>query len=378
MLRHKPLLSPLTKSLWDYKVPTNLNNWWYFGSLLGFMLVNQIVSGTMLAMHYVAHVDYAFDSVVHINRDVYMGSLVRGFHINGASLFFLFMYIHMGRSIYYGCYRQAGVWYSGMVLMLLLMATSFLGYVLPWGQMSYWASVVITSLLSTVPLFGQALVEWIWGGFSVGQGTLTRFYALHFILPFVMCIVTLIHLAILHKTGSSNPLGVADLSGVGERSFHPMFSTKDMFFMLIAFYFLLKMSVYYTWVFVPAENWIKCNPMVTPKHISPEWYFLWLYAILRCAPTKEGGVLLMILALVFLAILPMAPKMRWQGGAQYSPLAKLLFISWVLNFMYLTWIGGKPAEWPYNESAVRSVVGYFLFFPTFIWAIYRKGKKFSS
>nr|AKP99401.1 cytochrome b [Lingula anatina] len=376
-LRHRGLFSILNKSVWDYKVPVNINNWWYFGSLLGFMLLNQIISGFFLSTYYVAHVDHAFDSIVHINRDVYMGALVRGFHINGASLFFLFMYIHIGRGIYYGCYRQAGVWYSGIILMVLLMATSFLGYVLPWGQMSYWAAVVITSLLSTIPYLGPGLVDWIWGGYSVGQATLTRFYSLHFIMPFIMVIVVIIHVGLLHESGSSNPLGLYDPSGVGMRSFHPLYSCTDLFFCLVAFLYLLKLSCFHTWMFVPCENWIKADPMTTPKHITPEWYFLWIYAILRSAPTKGGGVALMILAILALALMPLTPLTHWQGGTQFSPVGKMLFFSWVTNLLFMTWIGSQPATWPYSYETVKGTIIYFGFYPVFLMNLAIKANKFS-
>ncbi|YP_009450465.1 cytochrome b (mitochondrion) [Lingula anatina] len=366
----------LNNSVWDYKVPININNWWYFGSLLGLMLVCQIISGFFLSTHYVAHVDYAFDSIVHINRDVNYGALIRGFHINGASMFFFFMYIHIGRGIYYGCYRQAGVWYTGIVLMLLLMATSFLGYVLPWGQMSYWASVVITSLLSTIPYIGPSLVEWIWGGYAVGQATLTRFYSLHFILPFIMVIVVIIHVGLLHETGSSNPLGLYDPSGVGMRSFHPLYSCNDLFFCLVAMGYLIKLSAFHTWAFVPCENWIKADPMTTPKHITPEWYFLWVYTILRSAPTKGGGVALMVLSILVLAILPLVPMTHWQGGTQFSPVGKMLFALWVSNWLIMTWVGSQPATWPFMEETVYSTVIYFAFFPVFLLNLALKASKF--
>jgi len=297
------LVRPLNGALVDLPAPVNISYWWNYGSLLGFCLVVQLVTGVFLAMHYRGHVDLAFFSCVHISRDVNFGWLVRSIHANGASFFFLFLYLHIGRGLYYGSYRLVSVWLLGVILFVLVMGAAFLGYVLVWGQMRLWAATVITRLLSAVPVYGFIIVEWVWGGFSVRDSTLHRFFVFHFVLPFVLVVFSGIHLIFLHLTGSSNPLG---LSGhVGRVSFHPYFTIKDLLGVLVTVVWLGVVVFLFPEVFAEPENYIPANPLVTPNHIKPEWYFLWLYAILRAVPNKLGGVVAIFGGIFWLGVIPL-------------------------------------------------------------------------
>nr|UPL65725.1 cytochrome b [Enoplops sibiricus] len=354
-----PLLKIINGSLIDLPTPSNISLWWNFGSLLGMCLMIQIITGIFLAMHYTAHVEMAFNSVIHICRDVNNGWLLRNTHANGASMFFICLYLHIGRGMYYGSYKLMMTWNIGIILLFLVMATAFLGYVLPWGQMSLWGATVITNLLSAIPYLGNDIVKWLWGGFSVNNATLTRFFTLHFLLPFIIAAMVMIHLLFLHQTGSNNPLGLS--SKYDMVPFHPYFSIKDLMGMVIALTPFSLLILLEPRLLGDPENFIPANPMVTPVHIQPEWYFLFAYAILRSIPNKLGGVIAMILSIAIIVILPITNKMKFQSMAFY-PINKILFWSFVTNMILLTWIGARPAEEPFISTGQMLTTTYFLYF----------------
>nr|YP_010310385.1 cytochrome b [Camptopus lateralis]UMY75920.1 cytochrome b [Camptopus lateralis] len=354
-----PLFKIVNGSLIDLPSPSNISLWWNFGSLLGMCLGIQIVTGIFLAMHYTANVELAFNSVVHITRDVNNGWLIRNSHANGASLFFICLYLHVGRGIYYSSHKLMMTWNVGIILLFLIMATAFLGYVLPWGQMSLWGATVITNLLSAIPYLGNDIVKWLWGGFSVDNATLVRFFTLHFLLPFIIAAMVIIHLLFLHQTGSNNPLGLN--SNYDKIPFHPYFSIKDLMGMMITLTGFTLLVLLEPRLLGDPENFIPANPLVTPVHIQPEWYFLFAYAILRSIPNKLGGVMAMILSIAIIAILPFTNKNKFQSMAFY-PINKTLFWSFVTIMILLTWIGARPAEEPYIMVGQILTVCYFLYF----------------
>nr|YP_010993982.1 cytochrome b [Chaetodon melannotus]WOZ11427.1 cytochrome b [Chaetodon melannotus] len=354
-----PLLKIVNNALIDLPAPSNISVWWNFGSLLGLCLITQILTGLFLAMHYTADVATAFSSVAHICRDVNYGWLIRNLHANGASMFFICIYLHIGRGLYYGSYLYKETWNIGVVLLLLVMATAFVGYVLPWGQMSFWGATVITNLLSAVPYIGNTLVQWIWGGFSVDNATLTRFFAFHFLLPFIIAAVTMIHLMFLHQTGSNNPLGLN--SDMDKISFHPYFSYKDLLGFAITLTALSSLALFTPNLLGDPDNFIPANPLVTPPHIKPEWYFLFAYAILRSIPNKLGGVLALLASILVLMVVPMLHTSK-QRGLTFRPLTQLLFWSLIATVMVLTWIGGMPVEDPYIIIGQVASVLYFCLF----------------
>jgi quinol-cytochrome oxidoreductase complex cytochrome b subunit len=340
-----PVFSFLNHELNEYPTPKNLNYWWNFGSLAGIMLVVMIATGIVLAMHYTPHVDHAFDSVERIMRDVNYGWLIRYIHMNGASFFFIVVYIHMFRGMYYGSYKSPRelLWILGVVILLLMMATAFMGYVLPWGQMSFWGATVITNLFSAIPLVGENIVIWLWGGFSVDNPTLARFFSLHYLLPFVIVGVVVLHLVALHTHGSNNPLGISAKGPQDTIPFHPYYTVKDMFGLAV---FLIPFAVIV--FFFPnflghADNSIPANPLVTPPHIVPEWYFLPFYAILRAVPSKLGGVLLMFGAIAVLFILPWLDTSKVRS-AKFRPIYRIFFWLLVIDVMVLGYVGAMPAE----------------------------------
>lgn len=362
------LLSFIDSHIIDYPTPINLNYLWSFGSAAGICLVIQIVTGIFLAMHYTPHIDLAFDSVEHIMRDVQNGWLIRYSHANGASMFFIVVYCHIFRGLYYGSYiyPRGRLWASGVVIFLLMMATAFMGYVLPWGQMSFWGATVITNLFSAVPFVGGSIVEWLWGGFSVSNATLNRFFSLHYLMPFVIVGVVIVHLALLHKDGSNNPLGInTNLETV---PFYPYFYVKDLFaFFIFAFMFAFFVFFYPNLLGHP-DNYIPANPLVTPAHIVPEWYFLPFYAILRSIPDKLGGVVAMISAILVLLLLPILNTSKVRSS-KFRPIFGLAYWFLVSDFLILGWIGQKPVETPFIEIGMGATIFYFLFFLVLVPAI---------
>ena len=355
------LLSFISNHILSYPTPINLNYAWSFGALAGICLVIQIITGIFLAMHYVPHISLAFDSVEHIMRDVNYGWLIRYCHANGASFFFIVVYLHIFRGLYYGSYMhpRGWLWASGVLIFLLMMATGFMGYVLPWGQMSFWGATVITNLFSAVPLFGGVIVEWLWGGFSVDQATLNRFYSLHYLMPFIIAGVTLLHLCLLHKYGSNNPLGInTDITSV---PFYPYFYVKDFFSFWIFLLGYLSIVFFGPNLLGHPDNYIPANPMVTPAHIVPEWYFLPFYAILRSIPNKLGGVLAMVGAIVVWLFLPSINISTTRSNI-FKPLTSLNYWFIVSNFLILGWIGQQPVEYPFMEIGMFSTGLYFALF----------------
>nr|YP_010257260.1 cytochrome b [Gallinago gallinago]QVL27491.1 cytochrome b [Gallinago gallinago]QVM19123.1 cytochrome b [Gallinago gallinago] len=351
-----PLLKMLNNSLIDLPTPSNISAWWNFGSLLGICLMTQILTGLLLAMHYTADTTLAFSSVAHTCRNVQYGWLIRNLHANGASFFFICIYFHIGRGFYYGSYLYKETWNTGVILLLTLMATAFVGYVLPWGQMSFWGATVITNLFSAIPYIGQTLVEWAWGGFSVDNPTLTRFFALHFLLPFIIAGLTIIHLTFLHETGSNNPLGI--VSNCDKIPFHPYFSLKDILGFIIMFLPLLTLALFSPNLLGDPENFTPANPLVTPPHIKPEWYFLFAYAILRSIPNKLGGVLALAASVLVLFLTPLLHKSK-QRTMTFRPLSQLLFWMLVSNLFILTWVGSQPVEHPFIIIGQLASITYF-------------------
>nr|ADA72107.1 cytochrome b [Pachytriton brevipes]AKQ13018.1 cytochrome b [Pachytriton brevipes]AKQ13019.1 cytochrome b [Pachytriton brevipes] len=354
-----PLLKIINNSFIDLPTPSNISYWWNFGSLLGICLITQIITGLFLAMHYTADTQSAFSSVAHICRDVNHGWLMRNTHANGASFFFICIYLHIGRGLYYGSYMFKETWNIGVVLLLLVMATAFVGYVLPWGQMSFWGASVITNLLSAIPYVGSSLVEWVWGGFSVDKATLTRFFAFHFLLPFLIAGMSIIHLLFLHETGSNNPTGIP--SNQDKVSFHPYFSYKDLLGFLLALLTLVLIALVVPNLLVDPENFIPANPLMAPPHIKPEWYFLFAYAILRSIPNKLGGVIALLMSILILMFIPMLHTSK-QRSLMFRSTSQILFWLLVANTLILTWIGGMPVEPPFTEIGQIASVLYFLLF----------------
>nr|YP_010175536.1 cytochrome b [Dasyatis pastinaca]QSL98680.1 cytochrome b [Dasyatis pastinaca] len=354
-----PLFKIINSSLIDLPTPTNISIWWNFGSLLGLCLIIQILTGLFLAMHYTADISSAFSSVAHICRDVNYGWLIRNIHANGASMFFICVYLHIARGLYYGSYLNKETWNIGVVILLLLMATAFVGYVLPWGQMSFWGATVITNLLSALPYIGDMLVQWIWGGFSIDNATLTRFFTFHFLFPFMIVALTMIHLLFLHEAGSNNPTGLT--SNMDKIPFHPYFTYKDLMGFFILLFLLTLLTLFTPNLLNDAENFIPANPLVTPPHIKPEWYFLFAYAILRSIPNKLGGVLALIFSILILLLVPILHTSK-QRSLTFRPITQLLFWLLVTNTIILTWIGGQPVEQPFITIGQIASITYFSFF----------------
>jgi quinol-cytochrome oxidoreductase complex cytochrome b subunit len=356
-----PILAFIDSHIIDYPTPSNLNYFWSFGSSAGICLVIQIITGVLLAMHYNPSVVFAFSSVEHIMRDVNNGWLIRYIHSNGASIFFIVVYLHIFRGIYYGSYMypRQKIWFSGIIIFVLMMATAFMGYILPWGQMSFWGATVITNLFSAIPIFGESIVLWLWGGFSVDNATLNRFFSLHYLLPFLIVGFVTAHIAILHTEGSNNPLGIN--TNIEIITFYPYFYVKDLF----AFFFLIAILSLYLFIYPNAlghpDNYIVANSLVTPPHIVPEWYFLPFYAILRSIPNKLGGVIAMgcsILILFFLPILNVSSK----RSNKFKVFSTYAYWFLVIDFILLGWIGQKPAETPFIEIGTAATTVYFFYF----------------
>nr|Q508M4.1 RecName: Full=Cytochrome b; AltName: Full=Complex III subunit 3; AltName: Full=Complex III subunit III; AltName: Full=Cytochrome b-c1 complex subunit 3; AltName: Full=Ubiquinol-cytochrome-c reductase complex cytochrome b subunit [Dipodomys compactus]AAY23222.1 cytochrome b [Dipodomys compactus] len=356
MRKTHPLMKMVNHAFIDLPAPSNISGWWNFGSLLGLCLVIQITSGLFLAMHYTPDTLTAFSSVTHICRDVNYGWLIRYMHANGASLFFICLYLHIGRGIYYGSYSYMETWNIGILLLFLTMATAFMGYVLPWGQMSFWGATVITNLLSAIPYIGTDLVEWIWGGFSVDKATLNRFFAFHFILPFIIAAMAMVHLLFLHETGSNNPLGIP--SDCDKIPFHPYYTTKDLLGIILLMAFFFTLVLFFPDLLGDPDNYSPANPLNTPPHIKPEWYFLFAYAILRSIPNKLGGVIALVLSILILALLPHIQTAK-QRSLMFRPISQFLFWLLVSDVLALTWIGGQPVEPPF---IIIGQIASFLYF----------------
>nr|YP_001256911.1 cytochrome b [Reticulitermes santonensis]ABN10442.1 cytochrome b [Reticulitermes santonensis] len=358
MRNSHPLIKIANGALVDLPTPSTISGWWNFGSLLGICLIMQIMTGLFLAMHYCPDINMAFSSVSHICRDVNNGWLLRTLHANGASLFFTCIFMHTGRNMYYGSYKFTHTWSVGVLLLVLTMAAGFLGYVLPWGQMSFWGATVITNLLSAVPYMGQELVQWVWGGFAVDNATLTRFFALHFLVPFVIAAVTMIHLLFLHQTGSNNPLGLN--KNTDKIPFHPYFTASDIVGFAITIMALTTVTLSEPYILADPDNFTPANPLVTPVHIQPEWYFLFAYAILRSIPNKLGGVIALAMSIAILFIMPVY-KSKFRG-TQFYPINQALFWTMTNTVILLTWIGARPVEEPYILTGQVLTVLYFQYF----------------
>nr|YP_010563530.1 cytochrome b [Epicauta emmerichi]UBU96214.1 cytochrome b [Epicauta emmerichi] len=357
--KHSPAIKIINNALIDLPAPSNISLMWNFGSLLGICLAIQIVTGIFLAMHYCPDIDSAFNSVTHICRNVNYGWLMRTLHANGASFFFINIYAHIGRGIYYSSYTLVHTWMVGVIILFLVMATAFLGYVLPWGQMSFWGATVITNLVSAIPYLGTSIVQWIWGGFAIDNATLTRFFTFHFLFPFIVTALVMVHFLFLHQTGSNNPLGTN--SNMDKIPFHPYFSFKDLLSLIIMVMSLISLSLYSPYLLGDPDNFTPANPLVTPIHIQPEWYFLFAYAILRSIPNKLGGVIALVMSIAILFILPFTNKKNFMSN-QFYPINKILFWSMVMTVLLLTWIGARPVEDPYVLTGQMLTVLYFMYY----------------
>nr|UYB78104.1 cytochrome b [Ixodes pacificus] len=351
----KKLLNPIS----NLPTPSNISYMWNMGSLLGMCLSIQILSGLFLAMNFSSDITTAFNMMSHISRDVNNGWLIRSIHSNGASMFFIFMYLHIGRGIYYSSFFFLKTWMTGIVMIFLLMATAFLGYVLPWGQMSFWGATVITNLFSAIPYIGSTLTYWIWGGFSVDNNTLTRFFSLHFILPFLLLFMVMIHILMIHEKGSSNPLGLN--LNIDKIPFHPYFTVKDILGFLMTLLFFSIIVLIMPYILNDSENFNVANPLVTPPHIQPEWYFLFAYAILRSIPNKFGGVIALVMSILIIITLPFSMKNKF-SSFYFFPSKKLLFWTLVNLFLLLTYLGACPVEYPFIFISQILTIMYFSFF----------------
>ena len=357
--KENPIISPINSMLVDLPSPSNISYFWNFGSLLGLCLIIQILTGIFLAMHYCADATLAFSSIVHILRDVNYGFVLKYLHANGASAFFICVYIHIARGLYYGSYLRTHLWFSGISIFLIMMLTAFIGYVLPWGQMSFWGATVITNFLSAIPYIGNDIVQWVWGGFSVSNSTLNRFFSLHYLFPFVLAGLVIIHIVLLHSKGSNSPLGLNPNSD--KIPFHIYFTTKDFYGFTLIGIFICILIFYIPNLLGDPENFIKANPLVTPVHIMPEWYFLFAYAILRAIPNKLGGVIALVLSILVLATLPILHTSKLKS-LTFRPIAKTLYWIFMANFVLLTWIGSKPVEEPFILVGQLSSILYFSYF----------------
>nr|AXY95250.1 cytochrome b [Trachypithecus pileatus] len=354
--KSNPIMKIINHSLIDLPTPSNISTWWNFGSLLATCLTLQIITGLFLAMHYSPDTSSAFSSIAHITRDVNYGWIIRYLHANGASMFFICLFLHVGRGLYYGSFLLIETWNIGIALLLMTMATAFMGYVLPWGQMSFWGATVITNLLSAIPYIGTNLVQWVWGGYSIDSPTLTRFFTLHFTLPFVIATLTALHLLFLHETGSNNPCGIS--SNSDKIPFHPYYTIKDILGLIFLILTLTTLVLFSPDLLSDPDNYTPANPLNTPPHIKPEWYFLFAYAILRSVPNKLGGVLALLLSILILAIMPMLHKSKQQSMA-FRPLSQFLLWFLITILLTLTWIGSQPVSQPFIMIGQVASTMYF-------------------
>jgi len=354
-----PIIKIVAGALINLPSPANLSSWWNFGSILGLCLSTQIISGFFLAIHYTGRTNLAFERLIHIAQDVNSGNLLRTIHANGARFFFICLYLHAGRGIYYSSFVLQETWSVGVLILLLTIGAAFLGYVLPWGQISFWGTTVITNLLSALPYIGENIVIWLWGGFAVGNPTLTRFFSFHFLVPFIVAFMAILHLLFLHQTGSNNPLGLR--VNKNKIPFHPYFSFKDLAGFILGIFFLGTLVITNPWLLGDPENFIPANPLVTPVHIQPEWYFLFAYAILRSIPNKLGGVIALAGAIIILWIIPLISNSKFQR-VKFYPLSKFYFWALVNSIFLLTWIGARPVEEPFVFSGQILTVFYFSYY----------------
>nr|AFA46320.1 cytochrome b [Cercopithecus denti] len=357
MRKSNPIMKMINHSFIDLPTPSNISMWWNFGSLLGFCLLLQIITGLFLAMHYSPDTSSAFSSIAHITRDVNYGWIIRYLHANGASMFFICLFLHVGRGLYYGSFLLLKTWNTGITLLLMTMATAFMGYVLPWGQMSFWGATVITNLLSAIPYIGADLVQWIWGGYSIGNPTLSRFFTLHFILPFIITAFTAVHLLFLHETGSNNPCGIP--SDSDKITFHPYYTIKDILGLILLLLTLTTLMLLAPDLLNDPDNYTPADPLNTPPHIKPEWYFLFAYAILRSVPNKLGGVLALFLSILILTIIPMLHKSK-QQSMMFRPFSQFLFWLLITTLLTLTWIGSQPVSQPFIVIGQMASATYFI------------------
>nr|AWN56369.1 cytochrome b [Pheidole tristis] len=352
------MMTILKSSLLKLPSPSNISYWWNFGSLLGMFLSIQIISGFFLSMHYCPNITYAFSSIIHIMQNISNGWLMHNIHINGATFFFICMYIHMSRGLYYKSFILSHTWTIGTTIFFLSMATAFLGYVLPWGQMSFWGATVITNLISTIPYVGNMMVMWVWGGFSINNATLNRFFSLHFILPFLILMLVIIHLYFLHLTGSNNPLGTN--SNLNKIPFHSYYTYKDLFGFISMSLLITLIMLQYPYIFSDPDNFIPANPMITPIHIQPEWYFLFAYAILRSIPNKLGGVIALLMSILILYFLPL--MYSTMNSLSFYPPTQIFYWIFINNFILLTWAGAQPIEPPFIMISQMLSISYFMYF----------------
>nr|YP_009773275.1 cytochrome b [Meitanaphis microgallis]QIZ12423.1 cytochrome b [Meitanaphis microgallis] len=355
----KKNLLKLLMPMINLPTPTSISFMWNFGSLLMICLINQILTGLFLAFHYKTDMNLAFQSIINMHRNINFGWLIRSFHANGASMFFIMIYIHISRGIYMNSFNFKMTWIIGVILLLITMMTAFVGYVLPWGQMSFWGATVITNLLSAIPYLGNSIVIWIWGGFSINNATLTRFFSIHFILPFIIIMFTFIHLFFLHLTGSNNPLGIN--SNFDKITFSPYFIIKDLIGLIIFMWMFMILALIFPYLLNDHNNFIMANPMITPNHIQPEWYFLFSYSILRAIPNKLGGVLALLMSILILLIMPLLNNKKFLT-IKFYPINKILFWLFIMTFIILTWIGMQPVEYPFIKMGQIFTLIYFSYF----------------
>lgn len=371
-IKNNIIFKIIYNSFINLPTPCNINIWWNFGSILGICLIIQIITGLILSIHYCPNTNFAFNSIIHIIQNVNYGWFIRLIHINGASIFFLCIYIHIGRGIYYNSFKLIKPWLVGIIIFIITIATAFIGYILPWGQISFWGATVITNLISTIPYFGQLIVEWIWGGYSIRNPTLNRFFSLHFILPFIILRLVIIHLIFIHESGSNNPLGTD--RNLNKISFHPYFTWKDLIgFCLILSIFIL-INIINPFIISDPENFILANSIITPIHIQPEWYFLFAYTILRSIPNKLGGVIALLISILIIIIIPFININNLQSSKFY-PINQIYFWSFVRIILILTYLGSQPIEFPFTKIRQIITINYFLFYFIFfflikIWDIY--------
>nr|UZZ43917.1 cytochrome b [Ecnomus sp. XG-2021] len=359
LMKTHPILKMINNNVLFLPTPANITFMWNFGSLLGICLMIQIITGIILSIHYSANINYSFDMINHINWNVNNGWLYRIIHSNGASMYFICIYLHIGRNMYYETFNNMMTWFSGIFILFMSMATAFLGYVLPWGQMSYWGATVITNLLSSIPYIGNMITKWMWGGYSINNATLNRFFSFHFLLPFIITGLVILHLMFLHYNKSSNPINYMKKND--KIPFHPYYSWKDMMGMIIMIMMFMMFIMKYPYLLNDSDNFIETNPMITPPHIQPEWYFLFAYAILRSIPNKLGGVVALLMSICILFIMPFIPKKTIKGNSFFM-MNKIMFWMFTINFFLLSWIGSMPVEAPFIMMSQTMSTFYFLYF----------------